>query len=47
MMEIITLTNKSMKLKDQKNKCWHSEDYKYEDDVGDENCEKCEKELKS
>ena len=35
-----------MKLKEQKNKCFHTEEYKYEDEDGDLHCEKCEAELK-
>ena len=36
-----------MKLKEQKNKCFHTEEFRCEDDDGDEHCEKCEDELKS
>ena len=36
-----------MKLKDQKNKCFHTEENWYEDEDGDLHCEKCEKELKN
>lgn len=31
-----------MKIKDLKNKCWHTEEFHYEDEDGDECCEKCD-----
>jgi hypothetical protein len=36
-----------MKLKDQKNRCYHSDDYHYEDEDGDACCEKCDSEGKN
>ncbi len=36
-----------MKLKEQKNKCFHTGEYKYIDNDEDLCCEKCENELKS
>ena len=35
-----------MKLKDQKNKCFHTDEFHIEDEDGDLHCEKCEAELK-
>ncbi len=35
-----------MKLKEQKNKCFHTDEHKYEDSNGDLCCKKCEEELK-
>ncbi len=36
----------NMKLKEQKNRCFHTEEFRYIDEDGDAHCEKCESELK-
>jgi len=35
-----------MKLKEQNEKCYHTKEFRYEDEDGDEHCEKCEAEMK-
>ena len=34
-----------MKIKEQKNKCFHTAEFHYEDEDGDTHCKKCEETL--